>query len=94
LQVANITEKTKITCSKLGPSAAAFFCPKCAKTHIRASVTPKSFFGSLALAIQGKAKEGGEGEREGGKKGGREREKEGGIVESKKSLEYGLICDE
>jgi hypothetical protein len=63
------------------------FLSKCTKTHVRASVTPKNFSGSLALTIKGTGREG----RGGEGRGGKERRREKGIVESKKSLEYGLL---
>jgi hypothetical protein len=57
----------------IGPSAAAFFCQKCSKTHVRASVTPKKFSGSLYSARHKGERKGGEGEgREGRGWGGRD----------------------
>jgi hypothetical protein len=81
----------KITCSKLGHSAAAFFCPKWAKTNVRASVTPKKCF-RFTSARHKRERDTGEGRKgRGGGKGVEGRVEEGrggeaGIVESKKIL--------
>jgi hypothetical protein len=46
-------------------------CKKCSKTHIRASLVPKNFLGSLSLAIRGEGRTG-KGEGRGGEGRGRE----------------------
>ena len=63
-----IIENNQLNIKKRGSPKSWLLCQKCAKTHLRASVVPKKFLGSLPLAM----KRIGKGQTEGKRRGRRE----------------------